>query len=197
MPKHRSMKYREPDKRQYTKIIFTGCSLNELFSEEELRTFKDAARNRIIGEFHYATEPNPRYRAKPGGRSTHRTDNYIIGVSAKLGDLARYIAKSMHRSFINKTDLPNAFQGLHPKLIERVIQEAQFDTIILVLQEMRNREIWYEEGSGTWHICQSSMDKWSGYSNIARSLKRDDRSWHGRPARDRGRMPEGVSVSLA
>ena len=197
MQRRRTKKYREPEKGQDKKTFFTGYSLGELFDEEELLTFMDAARRGVIGEFHYATEPNPRYRAKPEGRSTRRTDNYIIGVPAKLSELARYVARSMHRSFITEKDLPDDLQGLRPKMIETVIWQAQFDLILLVLQTMRNREVWYDEGTGVWQICQSSMNEWCEYRKTARSLKVDDRAGHGRPRRDRGQIPEGASISLA
>ena len=189
---------RSPTEEETSKILFTGYELQELFYPEEIEDFMDAARRRVIRKFHSATEPNPRYKWGSDRRPTRRTDNYIIGVSGKLSDLAQYVQSEM-RHFIAPSQLPGNLHDLSPKLLEKVIGRAQHDVLLLVIQLMRHHEIWYDEATGAWHVCQSSMDEFLVYRKAARTNKVDDRSYHGRvrsQSKARG-IPEGVSVGLA
>jgi hypothetical protein len=192
-------KYRQLEREEINKVWFTGYKLSELFTDDEVADFMAAARRRILGEFHFATEKNPRYKQGSDKRPTQRTDNYIIGVSGRLSDLAKYVHKNMHHPFIKTRDLPAMLSDIHPKLAEQVAQRAQQDILLLVLQVMRHREIWYDEGVGIWQACQSSMDDYHAYRRASRLVKVDDRSYHGRVrshSKARG-IPEGVSVSFA
>jgi hypothetical protein len=192
-------KYRHPSRKEQSKIFFTGYELDELFTEEEIADFMAAARRRILGEFHYATEKNPRHRPGDDRRPYRRTDNYICGVSEKLGDLAKYVLKNTRQPFIKRQNLPSEFRDLSPKHVDMIVYRAQYDVLTLVLPIMRHREIWYDEAVGIWQACQSSMDEYTEYRRVAKALKNDDRSYHGRvraQSKARG-VPEGVSVSFA
>lgn len=215
MPKtRRSRTYRTPTREEQTKILFIGYELAELFDEQEIEDFAAAARRRIIGEFHYATERNPRYQPGSDKRPLRRTDNYIWGLRDKPSELARYVREHMHRPFISPSQLPSELTELSPKMIEMVIARAQHDVLLLVIQVMHNREIWYDEGIGIWQACQSSIDEFLAYKSAAKAVrvnpdkttarsshrtKADMRTYHGRvrsQSKRRG-VPEGVSVSLA
>ncbi len=119
-------------------------------------------------------------------------------MSNKPSDLVRYVALEM-RAFIATHQLPDRLHGLSPRLLDKVIARAQHDVLILVVQLMRHHEIWYDEATGVWQICQSTMDEFLVYRKAARRTKVDDRSFHGRvrsQSKARG-IPEGVSVSFA
>ena len=194
----RSQKYRQPDRKERNKIFFTGYQLGELFSEEEIADLVSTARQRVIGEFFYATERNPRYRPGSGMKARRGTDNYICELSIRPSELARYVLRKMHRTFVTRHQLPGEMSDLPPKLIEMVIQQTQYNLILLAVNTMRQRgEVWYDEALGIWQVRQSSVDEFLEFRRVARSVKVDDRSWHGRPSRDRGAIPEGVSVSFA
>lgn len=198
--RRKNRKYREPTREETGKIKSGGFRLNELFFEEEIEDFVAAARRRVIGEFFFATERNPRYKQGSDRRPTQRTDNYILGVSGKLSDLALYVRNKMHQPFITVGQLPHKLAELPPADVEKIIRQAQKDVLLLVLQVMRHREVWYDEGTGVWQICQSSMDEWLDYRRAVRTMvKVDDRNYHGRnrgQSRRRG-IAEGVSVSFA
>jgi len=198
VPKMRSSRSRRsPTNEEASKILYSGYELKELFFPEEIEDFMDAAKRRIIRKFFNATEPDPRYKWGSDRRPTRRTDNYIIGVSAKLSALAHHVQSDM-RPFIEPSQLPGRLHDLSPKLLEKVIARAQHDVLLLVVQLMRHHEIWYDEATGTWQVCQSTMDEFLVYRNTARRNKVDDRSFHGRvrsQSKARG-IPEGVSISF-
>lgn len=203
MPKpHKGRVYRTPTRKEHNKIRHIGYQLDELFfDEDEFRDIMDAARRRVIGEFFYATEKNPRYKWGSDRRPTQRTDNYIWGVSNKLSDLAYYVRDHMHRQFISVNQLPPDLVDLEPSLVDSVIQKAQHDVLMQVLVVMRHHEIWYDEGVGIWQVCQSTMDDFLAYRKVAKTttVKNDMRPFHGRvrsQSRNRG-IPAGVSVSFA
>lgn len=192
--------YRQPTKQEETKIYFTGYELDDIFFEDEIEDFFAVARRRIIAEFFYATERNPRYKYGSDRRPYQRTDNYIIGVSGRVSDLAKHVRDKMHRPFISVDQLPEKLAELSPRLTDRIIRRAQLDILTLVLQIMRHREVWYDEGTGIWQVCQSSMDEYLEYRRPARTANKvDDRNYHGRvrsQSKRRG-IPEGVSIGLA
>lgn len=192
--------YRPPTRKERAKILYLGYELTELFEKHEIEDFCAAAKRRVIGEFFYATEKNPRYKFGSARNPKRRTDNYIWGLGAKPSDLARYVSQHMHHPFIQSHQLPSELMELHPKLIETIIARAQYDVLMVVIQLQNKREIWYDDGIGIWQACQSSVDEFLEYKRAARALvKVDDRSYHGRVrshSKNRG-IPEGVSISLA
>lgn len=193
--------YRTPTRKEYNQLVFGEIKLDELFfDEEQFLNILDAARRRIIGEFYFATERNPRYQLGSNRRPYQRTDNYIWGVSNKLSDLARYVRTNMHQPFVSIDQLPQELSELKPHLVDVIIQRVQHQILELVLGVMRNHEIWYDEGVGIWQICQSSVDYFRLYRKMAKTMvKVDSREFHGRvrsQSRNRG-IPAGVSVSFA
>jgi hypothetical protein len=196
----RTRTYRTPTREEETRIFFIGYELTELFDEEEIEDFAAAARRRIIGEFFYATERNPRFKPGSDRRQRRRTDNYIWGLTSKTSDLARYVREHMHRPFIHPHQLPDDLTELSPKMVEAIIARAHQDVLAMVIQLMRKREIWYDEGVGIWQACQSSVDEFLEYKRAVKALvKVDHREFHGRVrshSKLRG-VPPGVSVSYA
>ncbi|MBC7512748.1 hypothetical protein H7142_03785 [Candidatus Saccharibacteria bacterium] len=202
MPKtRRTRTYRPATREEHCKINFTGYRLTELFDQSEIEDFIAAANRRIIGEFHYALERNPRYKYGSDRRTTRRTDNYIVGVSSKLGDLAQYVNQNTRSRFIRPSLLPAELTELKRKQVEMILQQAQYDVLLLAAQAMVDqRNIWFEEGVGIWQTTQSCVDTYLEYKRAAKAqVKVDDRCFHGRvrsQSSNRG-VPAGVSVSFS
>lgn len=207
-------KFRQPSSRETNRIWHLGIPLGDLFDKHELEDLMEAAKRRIVAEFVYAMEVNPRFKPGSDRRPMRRTDNYIIGLGRKQSELAEYVLKSMHRPFIRPNQLPSRFSDLHPIHIERIVFQAQYDVLLLVVQTMNNYEVWYDEGIGIWQVCQNSVDELNRYRRAAKEalgtsegakqprshrVKNDFRPFHGR---DRGQAkrsgtPPGTSISLA
>jgi hypothetical protein len=196
----RTRTYRTPTREEHSKIYRLGFDLADLFDEDEIEDLTAAAKRRLVGEFHYATEKNPRYKLGSDRRTQRRTDNYILGLRNKPSDLARYVRQNMHRPFIRPSQLPSDLAELPPKMIDMIIQGAQQDILELVIQVMRNREIWYDEAVGIWQACQSVVDEFLEYKRASRALSKvDHREYHGRNRQQsvRRSIPAGVSVGFA
>lgn len=192
-------RYRHATRKEHVKIKLGTYKLDELFSDKAVADFMAVARLRVIGEFHYAVD----YR---GGR-LESTDNYIIGVGGCVSDLARYVTDTMHRQIIKPDDLPDYLwsrqSSLDPRLIDRIIEQATFDVMSLVVNNMRHEELWYDEATGIWQIRQSSIDDFMSVRRRSKaatsSVKRDDRNYHGRnrsQSVNRG-IPAGTSIGLS
>jgi hypothetical protein len=196
----RTRNYRTPTRKEQSKILHIGYQLGELFDDKEVADLMAAARQRVIGEFHYATEKNPRYRPGSDRRPRRRTDNYIWGVGCRPSQLALYVQRNMHRPFIRPNQLPVELTELSPKMVEMVIARAHLDVLTMVIQKMHNHDVWYDEGVGIWQACQSIVDEFLEYKRMANDLvKVDHREYHGRvrsQSKHRG-VPEGVSISFA
>ncbi len=203
MPRrHRAKDYRQPKREELNKIFFLQYGLQELFDPEDIEDFLSVALHAVAGEFHYAKELNPRYSLGSNKRLYRCTDNYIIGVGGKPSELARYISKMTHRKIVPAKCLPSQLYELSPKLVERIVATARYDLILLSVNAMvHDGQIRYDEGRGIWEASQSSIDGFLVDKDlrrvIRRAMKNDHRPWHGRPSRDRGKMPEGVSVSFS
>ena len=181
------------------KLLYGKVNLGEHFNEDKIGDLLVLARQRVLGEFHFAREPRPGYRPGYGKSPLRKTDNYICGVAGRISDLASYVVNNTRRPFILPGDIPDVIGLLRPALIATVIDRLQFEVLSLALQQMRHREVWYDESTGVWQVCQSSMDDYYEYHRLAvvATRKLDDRSWHGRPSRDRSRIPAGTSVGLS
>ena len=158
-----------------------------------------AARRRIIGEFYYATEKNPRYRLVSGSAaSAYRQLHLGRDVSGRAGWHVVIHATSFHQAEPASSEMGE----LHPGLVEKLIRRVQQEIVLEVILTIRNREVWYDEGVGIWQACQSSIDDFLEYCESRRRLgdvKVDDRSYHGRvraQSKARG-VPEGVSQPQA
>lgn len=190
-------KCREATDKEWNKLYFLGYTLEELFDEDKIHDLISLARLRIVGEFYYATELNPRYRSGNGQKPRRGTDNYIIGITHKLGDLAGYVVRSMHCSFVAQHDLPSDLAELAPRYADVLINQAHHDLVVRALQLLRaSGDVWYDEALGIWQISQSCVDDFLAQRQAARALKVDQRPYHGRPrnqTRQRG-IPEGQSI---
>lgn len=193
-------RYRRPTNEEAVKIFFKEYELEELFYFDEVEEFLTVAYQAIAGEFYYAVEVNPRFKLGSNNKLYRGTDNYIIGVGGRPSDLASYIAKSTHRKIVPAKRLPDGLSDLVPKLVDKIVSKARGDIVLLAVNAMaENGEIRYDEALGTWNICQSNVDSFlcdkAMRSSVKRAMKYDDRAWHGRPRRDRGKVPTGISVS--
>lgn len=200
--RYRSQRYRKPDDKEVKKIFFLQYDLEELFYEEQILDFMSIARQGVAGEFYFAKEENPRWRPGSNKKRFRGTDNYIIGVGNRPSDLARYVAEKTHRQIISGKQLPSRLRDLPPKLIDRIVANLRYQAVLSAVNVMvTGGELWYDMGLGTWNVSQSSVDGFledrSFRKAAKRAIKDDYRPWHGRPSRDRGQMPEGVSVSFA
>lgn len=189
-------------KKTVGRITRIGYRLDELFFQEELEDLMVIARHRISREFHFATEENPRWKPGSGRRQFRQTDNFIIGVSERPSELASYVLRNMRRSFIQKHQLPKQVRDLPEWLMEKVIAKAHYDVLLGAINAMHaNSDIWYDYGLGIWISAQSNLDDFWKFVEKdwadKGTPKFDDRSWHGRPRRDRGTMPEGAAARFA
>lgn len=197
--RRKPQKYRQPTSEEAAKINFIGYKLDEIFYQDEIEDFAAIARQRVIGEFFYAKERNPRYKAGSDRSQWQRTQNYILGVSGRVSELATYVQSNMRRPFITRKQLPSELSDLSPKLLDKLIQQLQRDVLVISLQVMRHHEVWYDEGRGIWEIRQSSVDEYLDQKRTVKAIfKVDDRNYHGRvrsQSKNRG-VPPGVSVGM-
>lgn len=193
--------YRQPSQEEVTKIFFLQYELDELFMEEEIIDLMTIARQSVAGEFYFACEENPRWRPGSDKKRFRGTDNFIIGVGDRPKHLARFVTDKTHRQIISAKQLPSRLAALSPKLVDRIVASARYDIVIRTINAMiENGEIRYDYGLGTWNVNQSNIDDFlddRAFRKTAKRIKNDYRPYHGRPGRDRGRVPEGVSVSFA
>ncbi|HET8689897.1 MAG TPA: hypothetical protein VFL81_00435 [Candidatus Saccharimonadales bacterium] len=198
----RTTKHRQASDKELAKIFFLHYELEEIFYPEEIIDLMATARQAVAGEFYFACEQNPRWKPGSNKKRFRGTDNYIIGVGDRPSELARHITKQTHRQLVSTKQLPCGLQELSPKLLERIVARARYDVVLRTVNAMiKAGDIRYDVGTGTWEVNQSNIDDFVAdrdyRKEIKRQLKFDDRAWHGRPRRDRGRVSEGVSVSFA
>ncbi|HET6622510.1 MAG TPA: hypothetical protein VFG56_01100 [Candidatus Saccharimonadales bacterium] len=197
----RTTKHRQASDKELSKIFFLHYELEEIFYEEEIIDFMAAARQAVAGEFYFACEQNPRWKPNSDKKRFRGTDNYIIGVSDRPSELAQHITKQTHRQLICTKQLSGELRELSPKLVERIVARARYDIVLRAINAMiRAGEIRYDHGTGIWEVNQSNIDDFVADRHYRKEVKQqmfNDRAWHGRPRRDRGRVPEGVSVSFA
>lgn len=195
-------RHRQPSGSELTRIFFRPYELDELFTDEEIEQLVSLARLSIAGEFFFAMEENPRFRPGNGMKRYRNTDNYIIGIGGRVSDIARYVANKTHRQIVSSKQLPSELSDLADNLVDKIVANARYDLLLVAADAMRsNAEVWYDEALGVWNVSQSCVDEFHAYRldrKAQRAQKVDDRAWHGRPERDRGRaVPAGVSVSFA
>ncbi len=202
MPRRRhSSQYRKPTRLEKSKIYHLDYELDSLFTEDEIIDLMDSARLAIAGEFYFAKEKNPRWRPGCSLKPYRGTDHYVIGVGGKSSELAQHVSKATHRKIVHETMLPEDLLELSPKHVMRIVLAARMEIILNSINVMRSQgELRYDEGLGTWNIIPSCIDEYRAERNFRREAKKllkfDDRAYHGRPRRDRGKVPGGVSVSL-
>lgn len=189
-----------------TTVRRLSFQLSDLFDEDQVEDKVAAARRRVIGAFHFATEM---HNGKLKG-----TDNYISGVEPKMGALAKYVLSWMKDPFIKPWELPDWTDEFTSFELNRLIYELQYDVMMAALYEMCVRppktppgfnleassdEIHYDSIRCYWQIRQSSIDEYKRNQQAARKLlKVDNRCYHGRERGQskRRNIPAGVSVSF-
>lgn len=115
----RTKHYRQPSKKEVSKILFLQYELEELFNDGEIIDLMATARQSVAGEFYFAREENPRWRPGSDKKRFRGTDNFIIGVGGRPSDLAQFVANKTHRQIISARQLPHHLASLSPKLIEK------------------------------------------------------------------------------
>ncbi len=127
-------------------------------------------------------------RSGKGRRATH---GYIVGLDDKLTSLATYIQRVMSERAQNKiyslSDLPVAYRDVPKRHREAVARQVRFEIFMRLLVMLRDMKlVWYVNGE--WWVPQSVADEYLTMFKGARQSYRNDRHFHGRPARDRVRM---------
>lgn len=176
-------------------------SLDDIFDDETYVERRLVARHRIIGVFDVAIDPF----------SKRGTDNFIVGVAERISDLADYVSDKMRhrRNLIVIDDLPFRYAPLPKKQREKVCQPLRRQLIIDELIAMRDaEEIYWQDGR--WQAKQSLIDEYVRFREVrqehyrkveevhrtALRIKRDNRTYHGRPRQQTKRrgIPEGTSI---
>ena len=115
--------------------------------------------------------------------------NCIMDSGPKLGDLCLYVMDRSPRRLplFSKTDIPQSTRnGLSQREEHAIVDAMQLQVMLRALVGMRDiHEIYQLDGD--WLIVQAVADESIKERERVRRVKRDDRSYHGRPKRDRFR----------
>jgi hypothetical protein len=144
--------------------------LDQLFSDDELSVKLMIARYRILMAFDHAT-----YWSHGKLRGT---DNFIIGVGPRQGDLADYVfnvvVDKMKCGIVTASELPE-FVGNMTGTLRRVAEAAEQRLIAVQLAMMAPDEVWFNAATpGTWNVAQSLMDEYRLSRELVRSAKKID-----------------------
>lgn len=171
----------------------TRLSLDELFDAEVLEGWEEEVRFQAIGVFALARSRSDK----------HATPGYLLGLSDKVGDLARYVAAHIKdyawRSILSAKDLPTAYRTCTKGEIAYILRHIRHQLVVRVLVKLRDEfSIWYM--SGEWSMVPTVVDDYLLKHRQRKDAYRNERSFHGRPKRDRGRlrqlgMAPGVSTA--
>jgi hypothetical protein len=178
--------------------ILLGKALLEDFLDEGKFVEKMfAMRWRVIREFVNA-RPSDRHRSREA--RDRSTVGYIAIVDEHLTSLATHLMRKMGPWVLDKVysvdDLPRSYHAESRRDREIVARFVCFELIMRQLILLREEnELWYQEG---WVVPQSVMDEYLRLVRGSRQSYCDQRSFHGRPNRDRydGTLP-GTSVGAS
>lgn len=135
--------------------------------------------------------------------------SYVLSGEGTVSGLATAIDRLLaasHDFVIRAGDLPPVYRGLAKQWRDSVRACIQHLLLLEAVEELRQAgaQLWYFEGDQQWMVAQSLIDQYGDLLRDVKSLprsrrriKRDQRAWHGRPACQRGRVMEGVSVGYA
>lgn len=193
-----------------------GLTLQELFVEgradddKTLDHLLKVARLKVIGVFRLTEVMGYGRTRRPA-----RTDHYLPDMDGSADQLVTFIARHMKGShdFVRPSDLPPRYRVLTKHwrdtvraqarylLLRETVNQLLFRQVAGQLEENRT-QLWYHSGQQRWQASQSLIDEYEpllrqtkGISGPKRHPKWDDRSWHGRPRRDRERnVVPGTSV---
>ena len=192
MPRRNAPRHRQATRQEISKITYLGYELSELFDEEEIADIVSIAKHSVAGEFFHAKEFNPRAGINRKKKLYVNTDNYIIGVANRPGQLARYVAEMTHRQIVHQSQLPSDLRELHQSFVDAIVAQARYNAVLIAINLMKDDgNIWYDEGRGIWCIEETVVESFLEDDDFRRKTKRavknDFRPFHGRPNRDRSR----------
>ncbi len=166
---------------QLLRVLRGEAVLEDFLDEGEFVDVMEAARWRLIRVFAQA-----RTAAKKAA-----TPGYILGLDERLTSLAGYIQAAMDERVQRKIycagDLPTGYRRLDNRRQQLIVKTVRFELFMRLLTLMREENsLWYMEGE--WLVPQSVLDEYLLRIKRARENYRNDRSFHGRPRRDRDRL---------
>lgn len=166
---------------QLLRVLRGEVVLEEFLDEGEFVDVMEAARWRLIRVFAQARTA-PQKRVTPG---------YILGLDEKLTSLAQYVQAEMNeraqKKIYDASDLPPGYRQLDSRRQRLVVRAVRFELFMRLVTLMReSNDLWYMEGE--WLVPQSVVDEYLLRIKCAKASFRNDRSFHGRPRRDRDRM---------
>jgi hypothetical protein len=185
---------RPTPKAQLERVLRGEAVLGDFISEGDFVDVAGAARWRLIRVFADA-------RTAPKGGDT---SGYILGLDDKLTSLASFVQDEMperaQRKIYCAEDLPSTYRCLDTRSRGRIVGAIRFELFMRLLMLMHEEhELWHMEGE--WTMPPSVLDEYRLRLKRAKQSYRDDRSFHGRPRRDRDRLRQvrfagGVSTGM-
>ena len=200
------------------RLSWRDLNLEDLFTKGEFAKTLLDTRWQIIRVFTEARS----------GRGRRATKGYIVGLNDQLASLATYIQRSMSKRAQDKIFSAEALQDIlrvireqeqraesetvrqqqeklyvkyqcHTKQEqESLVRLVRFEIFMRLLVQMRDTQaVWYVNGE--WWIPQTVTDEYLRRFKGAKKSFRNQRNFHGRPSRDRGRLRRlrvapGVSI---
>jgi hypothetical protein len=166
-----------------------NLDLGDFFTEGEFAEVLMNARWRVIRQFADA-------RFEQGRRATK---GYVVGLDDQLSSLALYLQQRMSERAQSKIyaarDLPDGHQYEPRRQQETLVRHVRFEIFMRLLVLMRDTHIlWYVNGE--WSLPQSVVDEYLLMFQGGKQGFHNDRSFHGRPNRDR-RLSIAPGVSVA
>lgn len=178
--------------RDLLRALSGEVQLEEFLDEGEFVEALYAARWRVIRVFATARTA-PKKGATPG---------CILGLDERLTSLTTYVLSTMHfraqRKIYDVNDLPRHFRSLTTRQQQAAAAAVRYELVMRLLSVMKEtNELWRMEGE--WLVPQSVLDEYLLMVKSSKANYRNDRSFHGRPRRDRERLGRvglapGVSV---
>ena len=154
-------------------------TLQDYLGEGEFVEAMSAVRWRVIRVFAEA-------RSAPG---KHATPGYVAGLEERRGALGAYVQRARTGTAMEKVfaadDLPARVRSLQPpQVLAGIVRRVHYELIVRQLLILREEhDIWYE--GGDWCMPPTVLDEYHRTRKAAQRSYRDERSFHGRPNRDR------------
>lgn len=162
-----------------TTIAIARLNLEDFLDDVEIEARMKRMVPIVAGVFAAARDP----RTKRGSR------NCITDSGMKLGDLCEYIMDSLRTPsrLFTSADLWWEIRAQHgSREVEALVRRMRRELMMKTLVSLRDTYAIYLHGTD-WMICQSVGDESIKNRERVHRVKRDDRSYHGRPKRDRDR----------
>jgi len=158
--------------------------LGDFLNEGHFVDIMCSARWRLIRVFATARTA-PKRRSTPG---------YILGLDGTLSNLAAYVQRSMsevmQRRIYSINDLPFQYRRLDADRRQQIVSAVRYELFVRLLELMQeSHELWRMENE--WSVPQRVLDEYLLRTRRSKVNFRNDRSFHGRPRRDRNRRSIG------